>query len=276
MERITRLLLRTLTLLFAVVAATISAAQGPAPHSVLVVSQWDPGLPYYSVLSSAFKATLAASSPGPVSVYSEALDLSRFNAPKLQENFRRYLEEKYRDKDLGVIVSIGPLALEFMLPTRSEHWPTVPLVFSTVDEATIAKLKLPSDVTGTTIQLTLRDMVTIAQALVPKLQRIALVGEPLEGTSVYRNFKDELPQFAELEFIDLTGLPVAEIKKRVAVLPENTAILYTAIFVDGAGLPLIRPSHWKPIAAAANRPIVINMETQLGHGGAGGLILRPI
>lgn len=111
MERIIRLLLRTLTLLFAAVAATISAAQGPAPRSVLVVSQWDPGLPFYSVLSSAFKATLDAGSPEPVSVYSEALDLSRFHAPKYQENFRRYLQEKYRDKDLGVIVSIGRRAV---------------------------------------------------------------------------------------------------------------------------------------------------------------------
>ena len=129
MERIIRLLLRTLTLLFAAVAATISAAQGPVPRSVLVVSQWDPGLPYYSVLSSAFKATLDAGSPEPVSVYSEALDLSRFRAPKYQENFRRYLEEKYRDKDLGVVVAVGPLALEFMLRIRSERWSTVPACF---------------------------------------------------------------------------------------------------------------------------------------------------
>ena len=202
----------------------------------------------------------------PISVYSEALDLSRFHAPKYQENFRRYLEEKYRDKDLGVVVAVGPRALEFMLRIRSEQWSTVPLVFSTVDEATIAKLKLPADVTGTTMQLTLRDMVAIARALVPKLQQVALVGEPWTGTSIYRNFKDELPQLAELEFIDLTGLSVAEIKKRVAVLPENTAILYTAIFVDGAGIAFAPTIALEAIASAANRPIVVNTETQLGHG----------
>ena len=275
MERIIRLLLRTLTLLFAALAATISAAQGPMPRSVLVVSQWDPGLPFYSAWDSAFDATLHATASRPVSVYSEALDLSRFHAPKYQENFRRYLEEKYRDKDLGVVVAVGARALEFMLRIRSEQWSTVPLVFSTVDEATIAKLKLPADVTGTTMQLTLRDMVATARALVPKLQRVALVGEPWTGTSIYRNFKDELPQLAELEFIDLTGLSVAEIKKRVAVLPENTAILYTAIFVDGAGIAFAPTIALEAIASAANRPIVVNTETQLGHGSAGGLIIRP-
>jgi len=269
------LMLRILILLFAGLAVATSATAKPLPRSVLIVSQWDPGLPFFAALSSAFHATLHANSPEPISVYSEALDLSRFPAPKYQENFRRYLRDKYRDKDLGAIVAVGALAFEFMLRARAEISPTAPLVFSEVDESTIAKLKLPSDVTGTTIHLALHDMVAIAQALVPKLQRVALVGEPLGDTSIYRNFKDELVQISALEFIDLTGLPLSEVKKRVAVLPENTVILYTAIFVDGAGVAFDPTLALESIAAVANRPIVHRTETQLGHGAVGGLILKP-
>jgi len=268
-------MLRILILLFAGLAVATSATAKPLPRSVLIVSQWDPGLPFFAALSSAFHATLHANSPEPISVYSEALDLSRFPAPKYQENFRRYLRDKYRDKDLGAIVAVGALAFEFMLRARVEVSPTAPLVFSEVDESTIAKLKLPSDVTGTTIHLALHDMVAIAQALVPKLQRVALVGEPLGDTSIYRNFKDELVQISALEFIDLTGLPLSEVKKRVAVLPENTVILYTAIFVDGAGVAFDPTLALESIAAVANRPIVHRTETQLGHGAVGGLILKP-
>ena len=211
-----------------------------------------------------------------VAIYAEALDLSRFNNPSHQENFRRYLREKYREKNIGVIVAVGPLALEFMLSARSELWSTVPLVFSTVDESTVARLKLPPDVTGSTIQLTLRDMVAMARVLVPKLERFALVGEALEGRSIYRNFKEELPQFTSaLEFIDLTGLPMTEVKERVAALPENTAILYTAIFIDGAGIAFDPTDALTAIAEVANRPIVVSTETQLGHGAVGGVILRP-
>ena len=201
-----------------------SPAAQPLARSVLIVAQLDSGLPWYAAVSSAFHTTLRANSP---------------------------LREKYREKNIGAIVTVGPLALEFMLGTRLELWSAVPLVFSTVDEPTVAQLKLPPDVTGSTIQLNLRDMVAMARVLVPNLQRFALVGEPLEGTSVYRNFKQELPLFTVgLEFIDLTGLPMTEVKKRVAALPENTAILYTAIFIDGAspvmvcspcGIPLGMP-----------------------------------
>ena len=271
-----RLLWRILAVAVVGLAPAISAAAEPLPRPVLIVAQWDSGLPWYAAVSSAFHATLRANSPVPVAIYAEALDLSRFPSPQHQEIFRRYLREKYREKNIGVIVAVGPLALEFMLGTRLELWSTVPVVFSTVDESTVANLKLPPDVTGSTIELTLRDMVAMARALVPNLQRFALVGEPLEGTSVYRNVKQELPLFiGALEFVDLTGLPMTEVKKRVATLPENTAILYTAIFIDGAGVAFDPTDALAAVAEVANRPIVISTETQLGHGAVGGLILRP-
>ena len=268
-------MLRLLILLIAGFAAATSAVADPLPRSVLIVSQWDSDLPFSIGVSSAFKATLSATPQMLVSIYSEALDLSRFNAPKYQENFRRYLKGKYGDKNLSVIVAVGPLALEFMLRARSELSPTAPIVFGVVDEPTIAKLKLPSDVTGTTQHYNLHNMVAIAQAVAPKLQHVVLVGEKEESTSSYRYFKEERSDFPALEFIDLLGLPFAEVKKRVAALPENTVILYTAIFVDGAGIAFNPTLALKAIAEVANRPIVINTETQLGHGAVGGLLFRP-
>jgi len=63
-----------------------------------------------------------------------------------------------------------------------------------------------------------------------------------------------------------------EIRRRVATLPDNTAVLYTAIFVDGAGVVYTPQSALLAVAEATNRPIVIDVESQLGYGGAGGFI----
>jgi signal transduction histidine kinase len=151
-----------------------------------------------------------------------------------------------------------------------------------VDEATIAQSKLPPDVTGTTIQLSLHDMIAMARVVMPALERIAMVGQPFDDSSIYRNFKQDLLTYrrtrlfnAALEVIDLTGLPMADVRKRVAVLPENTAILYTGIFIDGAGVAFDPTDALADIAEVANRPIVISTETQLGYGAVGGLVLRP-
>jgi signal transduction histidine kinase len=268
--------------LVVVLAPAISAAAEPVPRSVLIVAQWDSAVPWYAALSSAFRTTLRAAAPESVAVYAETLDLGRFNSQLHKENFRRYLQVKYREKNIDVIVAVGSLALEFMLGTRSELWPAVPMVFSSVDEATIAQLKLPPDVTGSAIQLSLHDMVAMARVLMPTLQRIALVGQAFDGSSIYRNFKQDLLTYrsprlfnAALEVVDLTGLPMADVRKRVAVLPENTAILYTGIFIDGAGVAFNPTDALAAIAEVANRPIVISTETQLGYGAVGGLLLRP-
>ena len=150
------------------------------------------------------------------------------------------------------------------------------MVFDSVDKVTADRLNLPPDVTGTIYQLIFRNAVTAAQALVPNLKRIALVGDPWERQTVREHYKDEIATLAgQFEFIDLLGLPMTEIRKRVAVLPEDTAIIYTAINVDGAGVAYIPREALAAVAEVANRPIVIDAETSVGYGGAGGLVTRP-
>ena len=68
---------------------------------------------------------------------------------------------------------------------------------------------------------------------------------------------------------------MTEVKSRVAALPENTAILYTAIFIDGAGVAYDPTEALSILAEVANRPVVHSAETQLGMGAVGGLIIRP-
>src|SRR5262249_4539548 len=106
------------------------------------------------------------------------------------------------------------------------------------------------------------------------LKRIALVGDPFERQAVRGHFKEEIPVVpGGLELIDLLGLPMAELLKRVTVLPEETAIIYTAINIDGAGVAYHPHEALKAVSQAANRPIVIDAEASVGYGGTGGLIV---
>jgi ABC-type uncharacterized transport system substrate-binding protein len=91
-----------------------------------------------------------------------------------------------------------------------------------------------------------------------------------------REFRRELPIFsARLDFIDLTGLAMADVKTRITALPENSAIVYTAINVDGAGVSFIPRDALVAIAEVANRPIVVDSETMIGYGGTGGFVASP-
>src|SRR5436305_3640482 len=136
-----------------------------------------------------------------------------------------------------------------------------------MDETSADQLKLPPNVTGFVVHRRLRAMVAAARLLVPGLKRVILVGDPPERDAYRRNYKAEIPLLAtEVEFVDLTGWSVADVKARVTSLPNDTAILYTAIFVDGAGTAYTPQAALLTIAGVASRPIVTDVESQLGYG----------
>jgi signal transduction histidine kinase len=128
-------------------------------------------------------------------------------------------------------------------------------------------------VTGFVAHQTFRGMVDAARLLVPGLKRVALVGDPPERDAYRRNYRQEIATLApELELIDLTGLAVTEVKQRVAALPSDAVVLYTAIFVDGAGVVHTPQSALLAISGVTSRPIVTDVESQLGYGAVGGFV----
>jgi signal transduction histidine kinase len=119
-------------------------------------------------------------------------------------------------------------------------------------------------------------MVSSAKILVPSLKRLALVGDPFERQAVRGHYRQEVPVHAAgYELIDLMDLPMGELRKRVAELPSDTAIIYTSIYTDGAGVAYAPHEALAILAEVANRPIVIDTETSIGYGAVGGLIVTP-
>lgn len=231
--------------------------------------------PFYASIFEAMRTKINGAET-PVSLYVENLDLSRFHGGAYEQAVDDFLRVKYRDKPIGVIVTVGDSALDFGLRWRPELWPHAPIVFAFVDGTKAAALNLPNDVTGRTTRLRLADMVSAARAIVPGLRQVALVGDRLETQVAFAQFKDQLPAVrTELDVLDLTGLPMAELRERVATLPDNSAILYTAIYSDGAGTYFPPSIALQMVTETANRPIVAPLETYIGRGAVGGYVIIP-
>jgi signal transduction histidine kinase len=263
--------------LMACLAASISLAGVPLPRSVLVLDQFELASPLGSEIFSGFRSTLNKETTAPLSIYAESLDITRFMGPRFEGALRAYLREKYSDKPIGVIMVNGQKALELALQLRTQLWSDVPVIFAGVDEETDERLKLPPDVTGTTIRLSLHDSVTVARTLVRDLKRVAIVGNPPERQAIRgRHLEQELQLLArELELIDLTRLPMNELKERVASLPNDTAIIYVGLTTDEAGVAYTSREALIAIAEVANRPIVVQVEIHIGYGATGGIVVRP-
>jgi signal transduction histidine kinase len=251
--------------------ATASAVTQPRPRTVLVIEATSPNTSYFREVNRAFTATVAAESASSVYVYVESLAFRDFEGVRYSELLRTFLREKYRDKPIGVIVAYNSLALSHAAHWRDEVWPGVPVIFTGVDDKFAARLDLPPDVTGFTVRHRLQDMVDVARKLVPTLKQVVLVGDRLGSSGYWQFFAEEVPEIAKhLTVVDLTGLPMADVKDRVARLPDSAAVVYLGLFSDGAGASFDPNAALQIISEAANRPIVIDTETFVGAGGVGG------
>jgi signal transduction histidine kinase len=173
------------------------------------------------------------------------------------------------------VIVFGVSALDFIGRRREQLWPSVPVVFAAIDEATLSRTTLPNNVTGATMQLTLQDMVKVARIVIPNLKAVAIVGDPLERQTFYHHFADELPAVAaQLDIINLMDLPLAELAKRLAVLPDNTAVIYTGIYFTSDGVSYVPAEPTNQIAEWANRPVVVNASSYLNRGAIGGYIVQ--
>ena len=256
--------------------ASLSLAAEPLPRSMLILHPSDVRGPFYYEVFSALRSAIDLRPGSPVTIYLESLDVSRFTGSVYEESLQAHLSVKYRDRPIGVVVAVGPAALDYALRWRPTLWPGVPIVFTMVDPWTITRLKPGPGVTGYLLQLKLQDMMTSARAIVSDLKRVAIVGDRLGTQPTFLGFIDEIKSAArEVEIIDLTGLPMSELRKQVATLPDHTAILYTAVYSDGAGTYYPPSDAVALIAQTANRPIVVCFETFLGRGAIGGFVVIP-
>ena len=236
-------------------------AQETRARSILVPDQSDMRGPFYYQVFSGLRSVVTADSRAHVTLYIESLDLSRFRGERYEASLLRHFKAKYQDIPIGAVVAIGSVTLELALSWRAELWPAVPVVFAMVDEIDFARLQPPGDVTGTIVKVPLADSIKAARAIVPGLQTVVFVGDAWNGLTVYRNWKEEIPVAAEgLNVIDLVGQTMAEVRKRVADLPDTSAMPATAVAL---------------IAETANRPIVVAAETFLAPGGTGVFVLLP-
>ncbi|KRR11358.1 hypothetical protein CQ12_29135 [Bradyrhizobium jicamae] len=259
--------------LLALLVPICVSAQQARSHSVLVLDQSDLRGPFHFQLWAGLREVLDARAGVRVTIYGENLDLPRFGGAAYTESLKRHLKEKYRERSIDVIVAMGRGMLEHTLHWRAELWPGTPVVFATLNEKDLAKLERQAEVTGLILENTLAGAVKTARAVVPDLDTVALVGDTWERQALFSHWSEEIPVATSgLNVIEIIGQKMSDIRKRVAELPERSAIIYTGVFSDGEGTFYPAATALGIIAEKANRPIVVGAEPLLATGGIGGYV----
>src|SRR5215475_5803321 len=200
-----------------VVALTAASTRAePLPRTILFLDEDTPIYPWFRQMSDAFNATIKIETENPPFVFIENLGIDEYDTTDYFNTVRSHFREKYRNKPIGVIISNASRYLTFTLRLRNELWPGTPVVLAGIQERSVARLSLPSNVTGFTFRHQLQDIVATADALVPGLKRVVLAGSRIKPGGWRQDFLDDLPDVrARFEVIDLTDLSLAELRRRL-------------------------------------------------------------
>ncbi|MEG3618043.1 PAS domain-containing sensor histidine kinase [Magnetovibrio sp. PR-2] len=200
-------------------------------------------------------------------IFMESLDAQRFRGKSFHPAFAAFLEAKYADKSIDLIVTEGYHAAQFLHDR--------PNLLQTAERLIVERgFKLPN-VNSLSIGLDFSNALLEVDRLVkPKTvyvvadansewekARVGKVREALADINV--GFKTEF----------LLSLPMDELLERVAFLPEDSAIFYALVFSDGNGNRMKPYQAARLIADRANVPMFSHWRVLLGSGTLGGYLL---
>lgn len=275
LDDISRFLAAPVWLMLACLLMVSSPAHAATPRNVLVLYSHGRLLPANIECDRGLAEVFATRPDLEVVASAEFLDNPRFSSEAYERAFVTYLREKYVTHPPDVIIVAADEALDFMLRHRAALFAQVPIVHLAVSSTKILSLSpLPPDVVGTPLKFEFVSTVEQALRWHPAADRLVIVTGAGPWDLVWEaRLRDQsagLPPGLSVDF--LTGLPVAELQRRLRDLPAGSIVFTPGFFRDGSGREFVPRDATQLIAAASAAPVYGPFSTLIGTGIVGGRI----
>jgi two-component system, LuxR family, sensor kinase FixL len=255
---------------------TTPAATNTPPKRVLILDSFGRDVAPFNAAAAAFRTTLARELGGPVDIYEESLDLARFGEAEKEEPLVEFLQQRFADRKLDLVVPISAPAVTFAARWRERLFPNTPMVITGTDQRRLRPAFLTANTTVVSQNVDLSGIIEDLLQVLPDTQNIMVVlgASPLEKFWVAET-RREFQQFAKrIRFTWLNDLTLEEMQKRAAALPRRSAILYGMLILDAADVPYDSDHALKSLRAIANGPIFGYFQSQFGLGIVGGRLYQ--
>ena len=250
----------------------IGLAQSNATKTVLVLYDGGREFTGIALIDRNIESTLNEALTNRVMIFREYMDLTRIGPANYEQVLRDFYRSKYSSNSPDVVVAVRGRPLDFLLKHGNELFREVPIVSAAMDLRQVNARKLPTNATGSSLQVRYWPTLALARALQPETEQVVVVlGASANDRALEALVRDELREHEhELKFTYLTGLPIDELLGRVSNLPPLAVILFASFAQDGAGLSFLPNDALALISRAANAPTYINSEDVLDCGAVGG------
>jgi len=250
------------------------AAANDNTRRILVLYPVSDGQPGIFLHDQGLRSTFKASREHIV-LYNEYLDSVRFPDGEHQRRLAEFLRDKYADTKIDLVISPLAPSLDFALQYRGVFAPGVPIVFSVIEQRELKDRDIGPGIAGVPMKIEMEPILEQALRLHPHSRRVAVVAGKsrtdaywaAEARKAFRRLENQV------EFVYLVGLPMSDLLREAAHLPEDSIVYYLHVFEDGLGETFIPAEVVESLSKAANAPVYGHYRTYLGRGIVGGRLV---
>jgi PAS domain S-box-containing protein len=256
----------------AVVPTTAATVEAPRVKRVLILHSFGRDFAPFNAASSGFRTELARQSPVPIEFLEASLETARFAEGGSETPFVDYLRALFADRPPDLLVPFGAPAMNFSRRHRDKLFPGLPLLVGAVDRRRLEAVNLGTNATAVGVDLDLPGIIENILRILPSTKNVEIVigNSPLERFWLAELRQDFKPFANQVRFNWLNELSFEDMRKRVATLPRDNAVLYAVLLVDAAGVPHEQDRALEVLRRDSSAPIFGAFDSQLGRGIVGG------
>ena len=252
-----------------------SAQSSLASKKILILHSYGYALPANMIFDQRLKELFLANGIDVNNLFFEFMDVPRNPGQEYRNRLSEFLRNKYREGKFDLVITVGHEAIQFLINEGRDLYPEGPII-SALGSVDIQH----SDPKRPLIRLVFSiDIIANVQAMVnlqPDTRRILVIAG--SSTSDRRNegiVRTKLGEWKGAPDVDfMEPLPLDEILKKIANLPDKTAILFVSFLADSTGKAYISRDVCRMISRSANAPVFGGYDTLFGDDGiVGGVML---
>jgi signal transduction histidine kinase/ABC-type uncharacterized transport system substrate-binding protein len=230
--------------------------------------------PATSVIADSARKRLLEHSPNSIEIDAEFLDLARNTDATHELRAAAFIRDKYGQYPPDLVMTLGSVALPFLIKHRDLLFPNAPVVFTSISPQTYAALQPPPEVTGIITEFDLAKTLSLAERLQPEARRLVIVAGSGETDRRWQPIARKVAEDRERKFETtyLFGLSYSELAAKLSKLSSDTIVIVLTVFADSEGKTFVPAQVAGDLAALSGAPVYGPYDTFIGKGAVGGFV----
>ena len=187
------------------------------------------------------------------SIFVEYLDASRNMEVEKQQNFMRYLQGKYVDRQIDLIVAVDPLLEQMAIELQKTMFPNAKIIGAR-SPCALAEIKRNEDISYLSMKMGIAETFGQMFRFQPQLRNVLVVADQsINGRTLASYAKKTWEPFAsQAKLIILDTNDIDVVLQEIQQLDEQDAILFMSFITDSQNR-IYKSSTWNSLLALHNR-----------------------